>query len=492
MRSAFLLLLRVGLLAGPTVVALASGGYFERATAWAGIFACALVVLAALAVRPVLPRGGAGRAALAGMALLTGWIFLSRTWAPLDGPALQDSHRALLYLAALVAGCAAWRGARAARVVEPALALGALVVVAYGLSGRLLPGVVHLHHSASAGGRLEQPLTYWNAMGLLGAIGMLLCVRMAGDEARGVSLRAVATGAAPVLATGIYLTFSRGALAALGLGLVALCVLAPSWPQLRAGVIALEAGVLAAALSSLFGGVESLHGSLGQRESQGAAMLAILLVVCGGAAAVQAWACREESNRRVRSGALALPRRASWVAALLVVGALAFPVVAGAVESTPHTPAFGATAQRFGSAGSNRYAYWRAALETFGDHPVRGTGAAGFRVAWLRRRHIADTVRDAHSLEIETAAELGLVGLAALALLFGGVGVAGRRLYRRAPGLAAGPIAALVVWLVHSALDWDWEMPAVTLVAAVLAGVVVAAGEEGSAAGAEGSERLAG
>ena len=34
---------------------------------------------------------------------------------------------------------------------------------------------------------------------------------------------------------------------------------------------------------------------------------------------------------------------------------------------------------------------------------------------------------------------------------------------------AAGAIAALAVYATHAGLDWDWEMPALTLVALVLA-----------------------
>ncbi len=45
---------------------------------------------------------------------------------------------------------------------------------------------------------------------------------------------------------------------------------------------------------------------------------------------------------------------------------------------------------------------------------------------------------------------------------------------RGAPALAAGPIAALVAYLAHAPLDWDWQMPAVTLVAIVLAGELLA------------------
>ena len=39
------------------------------------------------------------------------------------------------------------------------------VVIGYGMSERLLPGLLHFAGSFSAEGRLEQPLTYWNAMG---------------------------------------------------------------------------------------------------------------------------------------------------------------------------------------------------------------------------------------------------------------------------------------------------------------------------------------
>ena len=61
------------------------------------------------------------------------------------------------------------------------MAFGAFAVTAYGLSGRLLPGLADLARSNSADGRLEQPLTYWNAMGGLGAIGLVSSLRLAAD-----------------------------------------------------------------------------------------------------------------------------------------------------------------------------------------------------------------------------------------------------------------------------------------------------------------------
>jgi hypothetical protein len=72
-------------------------------------------------------------------------------------------------------------------------------------------------------------------------------------------------------------------------------------------------------------------------------------------------------------------------------------------------------------------------------------------------------VHDAHGLYIETLAELGPFGLVLLlvALLLPLAAA-----LRRTRSVLVGPIAgAYVAFLVHAASDWDWELPAVTLVA---------------------------
>jgi O-antigen ligase len=157
--------------------------------------------------------------------------------------------------------------------------------------------------------------------------------------------------------------------------------------------------------------------------------------------------------------------------------------VAATNEARPdlRRPATGATPSRLVSVDSNRYQYWRVALDVFGEHPLVGAGAGAFRVEWLQRRTVDESVVDAHSIVIETAAELGLVGLLALSLLLGGSAVAARRAYRAAPELAAGPTAVTAVWMTHSLLDWDWEMPAVTLIALVCAGALIAAADRTAA-----------
>jgi O-antigen ligase len=469
-KRALALLAALALLVGPAAVAFFSGGYFDQPRLAAGIVAWAIVVVVALVAPQPLPRSLPGRLSLLGLALLTALVGLSITWAPLKGGALSDFERLLLYLAVFAAAIALMRPRGIALLVEPLLALGSVVVVGYGLSERLLPGVLEFQRSASAGGRLQQPLTYWNAMGALAAIGAVLCVRIAGDSRRPLAMRAAAAACTAPLGFGLWLTFSRGALAAVGVGLVALVIAVPLRPQLRSLAIGLAVAVPAAAATAGLDGVRSYAGSLSHREKQGLAMLALLLVLMAAAAVAQVLAARRE---RADEAALRLPRRTALVAGLAVVAAAAALVAAGIHERHPSTPAFGATTQRLGSVESNRYEYWRVALEVFADHPIAGDGARSFQVDWLAKRKIADAARDAHSLYIETAAELGILGLICLGLFLGGAGVAAARAWRLDAAMAAGPIAACCAWLVHAGLDWDWEMPGVSLLALVLSGALV-------------------
>ena len=129
-----------------------------------------------------------------------------------------------------------------------------------------------------------------------------------------------------------------------------------------------------------------------------------------------------------------------------------------------------AGANRLTSVQTNRSAYWKVAADVFAEHPLNGVGSGSFRVAWLQKRPFSEAVRDAHSLPIETAAELGLIGLLALAAFIAGVVLAARR----GPPAA---VAALGAFALHAVLDWDWELPGVSLIAILLVARLVAAQE---------------
>ena len=99
-------------------------------------------------------------------------------------------------------------------------------------------------------------------------------------------------------------------------------------------------------------------------------------------------------------------------------------------------------------------------------------GAGTFDRYWLHYRPVSSFARDAHSLYVETLAELGPLGLALVVLA---LAVPLLALRRRGDPLLAAAGAGFVAFVVHAGVDWDWELPSVTLAglacgAALLAG----------------------
>ena len=220
-----------------------------------------------------------------------------------------------LYTAYFVAAFGLLGPAQLRRWVEPAVVAGAFVVVVYGLSARLLPTLVELQQSRSAEGRLEQPLTYWNAMGCLAAIGLVVALRLAGDRRHPGWVRSLAAGTAPALGLGLYLSFSRGALFAFAAGVVLLLLTVPhAAAQARACAALLVPAAAACAVASTLGRVESLpSGQMGD-SGQGAVMLAALAVLSAISAFAGPPTAAEESGRP--------PRPIAWVRGRCVAAGL--------------------------------------------------------------------------------------------------------------------------------------------------------------------------
>ena len=92
MHSAVSAALAAALIAGPTVLAFFSGGYFDRPRMIAGILAWSAVLAAVVLAPRVLPRGTGGRIAVAGLAALCIWTALSLLWTPIgERPATTSS-----------------------------------------------------------------------------------------------------------------------------------------------------------------------------------------------------------------------------------------------------------------------------------------------------------------------------------------------------------------------------------------------------------------
>ncbi len=112
-------------------------------------------------------------------------------------------------------------------------------------------------------------------------------------------------------------------------------------------------------------------------------------------------------------------------------------------------------------------------MDIYETQKLRGTGAGTYQQYYPRYRTEKPYVVDAHSLYLQSLAELGIVGFVLILLVVLG--------HARAawPRASAAPTARStrpcspprLAWAVHQAFDWDWQMPAVTLGVFMLAGL---------------------
>jgi tetratricopeptide (TPR) repeat protein len=115
-------------------------------------------------------------------------------------------------------------------------------------------------------------------------------------------------------------------------------------------------------------------------------------------------------------------------------------------------------------------------VDLFAQRPVGGGGAGASAPWWLEHNTIGWFARNAHSLWLETLAELGIVGLALLLGAFAiGLGAGVRRL-RSGPDDVRMTIAALVAatlaFMLGSGIDWVWQIPAVAGMGLVTLGLL--------------------
>jgi hypothetical protein len=450
------------LFAVPVALAFQSGGYdVQDQILVAAVLFLPLAVLALLAPWPLL-EPGPPRWALAALLALAAWTALSIAWAPVRGAAADDADRLVMYAAAFALALCVMRLPRIRDHAPDTLLAGIVVVAGYALATRLLPDLVPSDPTAAAGPRLDQPLTYWNAVGVLMAFGVVLAISVAGNERRPSAYRAAACAAAVPCAIACLLTLSRGSWFALGAGALVLLSVRPRGPTLAAAVAA-GGATLAVALSLLvFRAPVTLDRGESAQSSQGAIVLVLLLAAAIVAALIYPRLLGSPlAERRWR------PRPALALAIVPAVFAVAAALSLSAeqTERLPNTPA------RVVEPKTLRGDYWRIALDAFAEDPLKGTGAGGFRAEWRRERDEPQSAVDAHSLYVETLSELGLVGALLLSALFGAV-LAG--LARRARAVPDDPLlgagaAVLAAFAVHAGVDWDWEMPSVTLPALALA-----------------------
>ena len=463
------------------VIAFANGGYFPTAWGWGGLVAFCVVAAYLVIGEPVRPTAPA-LLLLGGLAALAGWTWLSLAWSDSVPSSALEGQRALLYVGGAAALVLLVRRPTVPYVLGGALA--AIVAVAsYGLASRLFPERLGVYDPTS-GYRLTEPLGYWNGLGLFAAMGALLAL---GFVARGRSLpvRILAAASLPVLTATIYFTFSRGAWIAAAVGLVAAAALDPRRLQLLAAALVLTpASALAVLLASRQDALTRTDAPLAAASREGHRLaLYIVLLVVAGALAGAAFAFADDRVRPSRNaraafaGALALVLVVALGAAFVRYGGPITLVDKGydSFTKTPTQNEVNLNRRLFTFSGSYRAELWEEAWDDYAANPVVGSGAGTYEQYWNRNRPIRHIVRDAHNLYLETLAELGPLGLGLLVLALGAplaAAVAARR-----HALVPAAAAAYVAFLVHAAVDWDWELTAVTLGALAIAASMLAAGE---------------
>ncbi len=480
-----------GLVAGLSVAALAADAGGFDATSW-GWSAIVLLLVTATALLLGSRRLSPLELALpAALAALTAWVWLSLLWSSDVTQTVQEGERMVLYLAAAAALLLLGRRADV-EVVLASLAVVITAICVYALALRLLAparaSYQVLSTDSTASFRLARPLGYANAMGLFAVIGILLSVGFA-LHGRRPWARALGSAALVVLAPTLYFTYGRGAWLALAAGALALLVLEHERLAALANIFAVAlAPAVAVVLASRTHPLTTQAGSFAAARHDGRFVAGAILLLGAGAAFVPAGL--ERARRRIALG----PFATRFVVAALVLVAVAL-VVAGLVHvggpraavsrayrafTSPAPLVKTNESQRlFSLSGSGRSEYWHIAWHEYEDHPWLGGGAGSFQRFWLRHRRVDLPVLDAHSLYLETLAELGPLGLALLLCALG-TPLLAVRASRREP-LATAALGAYVAFLVHAAIDWDWEMPAVT-VAALVCGVALLLAARGAEA----------
>lgn len=455
-------------------LAFQSGGFFAGTTGTAAIFfglACLLWLM--LAARPFGSFSAALAVSAGALALFALWTLISQLWSHAPARALIAFDLALLYLLAIAFfGLAG--SATAARVqIARAVALTFAAVSISGLITRLLPQLWPVTHSLQID-RLSYPVSYWNAQGAVAALGVIACMHLAASRSEPRVVRALAAGALPLVACALLLTLSRGPILLLPVGLLAYLALA----RQRGAIAALLVTVPATAVALLV--TYDADAVVNQTTPTAASIaagrtVALVVAVCAVAAAVamamlapaidaRAAAWRGLSRRRWRA------LIAAAVAVIVVAGlALHVPAeIAGRVRDLGRVhfvPDSADARKRLDNLGDNgRVDQWRVALDAFARQPVLGSGAGTYALLWARDRKIDQDVNNGHSLYLEVLAELGLAGGLLIVLVVGGL-LAGSLRCARGPDRGFGALAfgLGLVWAVHAGIDWDWQMPALTL-----------------------------
>jgi hypothetical protein len=477
----------IGIAAAIFALSYADGGFAPTTRSYAGIAAW-WILGAGAAIGIASARARINRLAVVALGLFAAfavWILISIDWATDAERAFAQFNQVSLYVAVLAIAIVLARLVPAPWVVGGvALAVSAIATVAF--VSRCFPSTFgvqpELKILPALGSRLSFPLGYWNGLGIEVALAYpLLLAIMTSRRSRVAG--AVAALPLPILASIMYLTSSRGAFAAAAVGVVAYIALTPRrWAAFAALVVAGAAGAVAVAIlvprKELVDG--QMKTALGVQQGHRAALL--IGITCVVTALV--WAGLAELGRRMSTP----PRVVGVAVVVAIVGLFLVAVIAShpvrrfdqfktptASAGTHGTPT---TNHLLGTSGSGRWQFWSAAVSEFKAHPLNGGGAGSWEAWWLQHAPPSLPLPSefAHSLYLESLAELGIVGLL---LILGAVVVAAVGAIRSALLLQSGEIAAAaacgIAFFAAAAYDWVWQLAGIAIVGVGMLGFALGA-----------------
>jgi hypothetical protein len=476
-------------------LALQNGGYDLVERSQIGIAVWWIVLLGsavgAIAVRP----SRAEWLLLGALIAFAAWTALSLTWTDSAERTTVEVARAVTYLgvfALAIASRGRWRALYAGIVT--AVSVVVVLAVLSRLEPNLFPDQIapSFFPQSDLEPRLAYPLNYSTGLAALAAMTapLLLSVTAA---ARWLWLKALAAALIPVAFLTIWLTASSLAIPLSAAALVAYLAFTNDRPLALATMI-----VSAIGTALLIGAIEqrdALDSGVVTPDAlrEGDSMLAVLLVVCTGVGLIQAGLAIIDRATTRPAWAQGSSRKTAIVCAGLALVALIATTLTplrgeisdGWNEFTAQSELDKRESSRFEQivdlSSRGRYQFWESAVDAGESHPLEGIGAGTFEFWWAENRTELGFARDAHSLFLESFAELGVVGLALIVVLILGVVPLGwRRLVRARPptrSLAAGTGAAFVVFIVAAAVDWMWELAVLPVIALALAAIWLAAGD---------------
>ncbi|MHB8689922.1 MAG: O-antigen ligase family protein [Solirubrobacteraceae bacterium] len=477
-------------------------GFDLGANTWAEI---AITIAGAGALIGVLlysARGpGYGAGALIAFVALTVLTAVSIAWSVQPDVSWGAANQGVAYLATFGAAIALARlFPERWPALAGAVALLTSVICGYALLAKVFPS---FPNSDATLGRVTAPLGYWNAIGLLGALGLPVCLWLGSRREHPVALRAATIPAISLLGTVVVLSYSRSALIAAVVALVTYLALVPTPSRMRAALVLLPGLAGVAVLSiralgdhtlsdnfsggtvvSLVGNPHPLAARTAAGHSFGWVLLAVMAVATiGGYALVrraEGTTLSEVARRRVAIGLLVL-------VALVPVAGVAKLVTSqrGLTGEISHVwdsltstkTAIGTGPNRIATLANSRPRYWRDAITVGRHHLLFGAGALGYATARNRYTPYHYPVQTAHGYLFQIFADLGLAGLAVSLALLGAwsraawttIGRGGQTDAEERTGLLA-LFAVIVGFGVHSAIDWTWFVPATAIPALICAG----------------------